>query len=87
MTAEDVAERESAFGGIADQANTFMQEPSGAGLDVPAWLMALEDTVQAVKNEQITPIYQTVEARMLPPQQLSTEQIEETIRTWHEQDD
>ena len=83
MSDPDAQLRQSAFDGICKQAEAFMDEPSGAGLDVPAWLIAMEDTVQSFRSEQLTPIFQTVDKRMLPPTRLSGEEIQSIVRSWH----
>lgn len=85
MMDQDASVRQSAFDGICQQAESFMDEPSGAGIDVPAWLVAMEDTVHGLKSEQLTPIFQAVDSRMLPPVMLTTETIQTIIRSWHQE--
>lgn len=79
-------EGQAAFERIKEQANEFLQEPSGAGLDVPAWLMSLEDAVRAVQAQKLGSIQEIMEQRMPNPVTLSAEEIQAQVQSWLERD-
>ena len=59
-----------------------MKEPSGAGLDVPTWLLMMEDTIRAVSDKHEASMQRLLEKYMLPPVKLSAEQIQTNLRSW-----
>ena len=81
----DAAVRDSAFKGVQAQANALMEEPSGAGLDVPTWLVAMEEEVRNVSTEHAAAFERLLEKWMLPPVRLSLEQIQAQIGEWSDE--
>lgn len=83
MFHEEAEERQMAFDKIQAQAETFLSEPSGAGLDVPTWLIAMEDTVRGVfeKNKSLVDL---MESRMLPTVAISIEEIQAVVDSWRD---
>lgn len=79
---EDKEARQTAFARIHEQAEAFMQEPSGAGLDVPTWLLMMEDTIRSVHDKVEASLQRLLETHMLPPTRLSAEEIQTNIRSW-----
>lgn len=82
MFHEDEAARKTAFDRISEQAEIFMHEPSGAGLDIPTWLLMMEDTIRAVSDQQEASLQRLLERHMLPPVRLSVEEVQSNIRMW-----
>ena len=82
VAAEKQEVRESAFTRIQEQADDFLNEPSGAGLDVPAWLISMDEAVRAVQLQRSTSIQELMEQRMAVAQELSAEEIQEIVRSW-----
>ena len=82
MFHEDPEARTSAFDRIRQQAESFMREPSGAGLDVPTWLLTMEDTIRAVSEKHEASMQRLLETYMLSPVKLSAEEIQENLRSW-----
>ena len=82
MYHEDADARLSAFDRIRQQAEAFMREPSGAGLDVPTWLLTMEDTIRSVNDKHEASMQRLLETYMLPPAKMSAEEIQENLRSW-----
>jgi len=82
----DEAVRLASFERIKEQANVFLDEPSGAGLEVPAWLMAMEDTIRSIHLESNSALQELMEQRMEPSVILSVEQIQEQFNKWTEKE-
>ena len=60
-------------------------EPSGAGLDVPTWLMAMEDVVGSVNDQGQASLARILERAMLPPKDLSMDDIQAEVDAWQEE--
>lgn len=86
-TSDDQEERTNAFERIKEQADKFLSEPSGAGLDVPTWLLSMEEAVRAAYLEKNASMQELMEQRMQPTVTLTIEQIQTQIRSWMETDD
>jgi len=82
MFHEDEGARESAIERIRQQAETFMQEPSGAGLDVPTWLLMMEDTIRGVTDKHEASLQRLLETYMLPPVEMTSEEVQSSLRSW-----
>ncbi len=78
--------RLSAFDGIKEQAEVFMNEPSGAGLEVPAWIVAMEETVISMRDKNETSLGQLLESQMLPPVNMSLSDIRDIVDSWQSPD-
>ena len=64
----------SAFAQLEEEASTLAEEPSGAGLDLPDWLLALEDEV----DRETLPVRRAdLSADLL-------DQVPRTRLSWHE---
>ena len=81
----DAAARQTAFDRIREQAEVFLGEPSGAGLDVPTWLISMEDTVRSFDEQNEASLTQLMEKQMLPAVGLSIEEIQSIVGTWREE--
>ena len=75
-------ERTAAFEQIKHQADTFLSEPSGAGLETPAWLMALEDAVRSSQMQQGDSIQELMEQRMPTSTKLTSDEIRSQVQSW-----
>ena len=84
-TSKNEDERTAAFERIRAQANAFLNEPSGAGLDVPAWLLSMEEAIRALHLERNAALQELMEQRMQPTVTLTAEQIQSQIRSWMDQ--
>ncbi len=82
----DADVRQATFERIKEQANVFLDEPSGAGLEVPAWLMAMEDTIRNIHLESNSALQELMEQRMEPSVILSVEQVQEHFGKWTNRD-
>lgn len=87
MLGEDDGTKQTAFERIQQQAETFMNEPSGAGLDVPTWLMSMEDVVGSVNDQGQASLARILERAMLPPKDLSMDDIQAEVDAWREEND
>ncbi len=82
MQATDQDVRRQAFAIIQQEVAELVEEPSGAGLDVPGWLLAMEDEVQRVKDEGETSLEAVVLDLATPPCTLSFNEIQSQIEGW-----
>jgi len=82
MTADDPVQRASAFAVIREGAEMLSQEPCGAGLDMPAWLVALEDEVRRVGYRSQTDIARLAFDLAIPPQTQSLQTIRDQVATY-----
>ena len=84
MYGDTKAHREAAFERIREQAEVFMSEPSGAGLDVPTWLLAMEETVASIRDRNEVAMGHMLESRILPPVALTVEEIQASVDAWRD---
>lgn len=73
----------ASFAILDDEAGRFAEEPSGAGLDVPAWLQVLEREVEEVER-QYPRYYDQILALSQRP--LTYEQVLQQIDGWQAED-
>ena len=72
----DAVEGRHAFELLEDESNLLMREPAGSGLDVPNWLVALDDEVEQIRRVQklgvIDDVHWLIPVRKLHPEELDT---------------
>ncbi len=86
MHDEDPEMRRLAFEAIREQAEAFLDEPSGAGLDLPTWLVALEEEVRTVKDDDVVSLDQLLTEFALPATSLTIEQFQSQVAAWGQED-
>ena len=74
-------EPHTAFDLLEQEAAALAQEPTGAGLDVPAWIVALEEEVNAVRVENVSHNIET-SRQDIPHVLLSAEEIKRQLDQW-----
>jgi hypothetical protein len=82
MTDERPAVRDSAFQQVHEQAEEFMNEPCGAGLDVPTWLLDMEEEVRKHRHDRFDSLDAIADEFLLPPAILSIEQLQSQVSEW-----
>ncbi|WDI44249.1 hypothetical protein [Bremerella sp. P1] len=84
MTNMGSEEANTAFKLLYDEAEALVEEPSGVGLDIPAWLKALDEEVTKVELEASfsteNEAWQPGEA--IPLRKLSLEEVHDQIDSW-----
>jgi hypothetical protein len=70
------------FARLQRELEPFVQNPSGAGLDVPPWLRRLENEVQRVRVARTPVATLSQELFLLPRRTLSRGEIEEQVKEW-----
>lgn len=68
-----------AFDALLEEAEQLLQTPSGVGLDVPAWLLALDEEIDQYSENRQEAADQARVERMIPTKPLSIEQIQEQL--------
>jgi hypothetical protein len=76
------ATRQAAFRQIHEQANEFMNEPTGAGLDVPLWLLQMEDEVRQHRSDRFDSPASILQEFLPPNTKLSIEQLQSQVSEW-----
>jgi hypothetical protein len=61
---------------------TLTREPTGVGLDVPAWLVALEEEVDLILRPSHERQNEADLAAILPPKLLTQEQAKQQLDQW-----
>ncbi len=69
------------FALLQEETNVLTRDPTGVGLDVPAWLIALEDEVEDVICI-VRGIDNPVQTEIIPQRALSFEEIRRQIDAW-----
>ncbi len=77
--------RRAAFPLLERDAAAMTREPSGAGLDVPPWIEALEEEVDRVQRPAHAREDEEVLRNMLPQARLEPDQILTQLRAWSEE--
>jgi hypothetical protein len=73
----------TAFSILEQEASELAQEPSGAGLDPPDWLDALEEEVSRVSSRRVGLDAESADRRLEPPAvQLTWEEIQSQLADW-----
>jgi hypothetical protein len=68
-------EKTTSFSNLKDEVSQFMEKRSGAGWDLPVWLLALDEEVLEVTREHINPRFDTTFRDAVPAKPLSRIQI------------
>jgi hypothetical protein len=83
------AMRESACDGdthyfelLRHETDLLTRDPTGVGLDVPAWLVALEDEVDRVRVAQLSRIPDDYFRKIIPQFRLTKEEVQDEIDEW-----
>ena len=71
-------EGQRAFELLEEESNLLMREPSGSGLEVPSWLVALEDEVERIRRVRKLGVIDDV-ALLIPRRRLDLENWEEEL--------
>lgn len=67
-----------AFELLEDESNLLMREPAGSGLEVPSWLVALEDEVEQIRQVRKLGVIDDV-ALLIPRRRLNLDNWEEEL--------
>ena len=67
--------RKEKFELIRKEADRFLTMPSGAGHDVPGWLVAMVDTIRALHTERRISLLEIMHDRMKPTVTLNSEEV------------
>jgi hypothetical protein len=89
MRSPDEAQRKRALEVIGREVAALLEQPGGAGLDLPSWLIALEDEVHRVRSDHLlTPEPERLLLELAcPPQVLSQEQVHAQVARWQTPDE
>ena len=60
----------------------MVEECGGVGLDIPQWLLTLEDEVDRVRRPHFERDEQELLAEVLPQKPLTQEQLEDLLGDW-----
>jgi hypothetical protein len=63
------------------------REPTGVGLDIPSWLLALEEEVETVRNPTYHRDPSAAPHAITPPVRLGLEELQEQLDDWTDDDD
>jgi hypothetical protein len=74
----DEAEGQRAFELLEEESNLLMREPSGSGLEVPSWLVALEDEVEQIRRVRKLGVIDDV-GLLIPRRRMDLEDWEEGL--------
>jgi hypothetical protein len=64
------------------ETDLLMKEPTGVGLDVPAWLEAIEEEVERVSEPDFERDLASELESLVPQQTLSLEHIQQQLEKW-----
>ena len=67
---------------LRHETDLLTRDPTGVGLDVPAWLVALEDEVDRVRVTQLNRIPSDYFRKIIPQFRLSQEEVQDEIDEW-----
>jgi hypothetical protein len=70
------------FNLLEQEAEMMVHECGGVGLDIPPWLLALEDEVERARRPQYERDEQELLSDVLPQIPLTQEQLEELLSDW-----
>ncbi len=70
-----------AFGLLEIETDALTREPTGVGLDVPAWLIALEDEVETVRRPDYVSS-DPIQLAAIPQREISLEEARRQIDQW-----
>ena len=74
----DESEGQRAFELLEEESNLLMREPSGSGLEVPSWLVALEDEVEQIRRVRKLGVIDDV-GLLIPRRRLDLDHWEEEL--------
>lgn len=72
-----------AFAALEQELADFTETPTGAGLDIPRWLVVLEHEVERALDPDLTAPAEQELLRALPIVLLSREALREQLQQWH----
>ena len=76
------SQRSSCFELLQQETQTMVEECGGVGLDIPQWLLSLEDEVDRVRRPPFDRDEQELLSEVLPQMPLTQEQLEELLNDW-----
>jgi hypothetical protein len=82
MDRGDPAKADRAFEVLRDETALLMRDPTGAGLDLPSWLLALEEEVDIVRRQNHKTAQRSPLDAILPPVPLSLDEIRMELDEW-----
>ena len=71
------------FAALEQELADFTETPTGAGLDIPRWLVVLEHEVERALEPDLTAPAEQELLRALPTILLSREALREQLQHWH----
>jgi hypothetical protein len=74
--------QQQAFEVVKKATSLWLREPSGAGLDIPTWLVALEDEVQQVREVSGRSLDNAVLELAVAPKRLTMAEILQQVEFW-----
>jgi hypothetical protein len=69
------------FNELEKEADLLTLQPSGVGLDVPQWLLALAEEVEQVRNPLSTHDYRSLLQAILPVRAITEAEIRQQLKT------
>ncbi|MGD9720062.1 MAG: hypothetical protein AB7O59_02470 [Pirellulales bacterium] len=72
----------SAFSLLEQEADDMAQEPTGVGLEVPAWIIALEQEVEQIQRGAVSGDRADGVRQLLPQKPLSVEEVQRQLSGW-----
>ena len=82
MNRDDARKADHAFEILEEETALLMRDPTGAGLDLPAWLEALEEEVDDVRRGTRGATVRSPLDSILPAVPLSLEEIQQELDQW-----
>ena len=82
MNRSDTAKADRAFDLLREESALLMRDPTGAGLDLPAWLLAQEEEVDSVRRGARSAGYRSLLDSILPPVDLRLDDIQNELDQW-----
>lgn len=83
--ARDGGDDHPSFDMLEHDTAILTREPSGVGLDLPAWLMALEEEVEQARRPEHEKSDQTLQA-IIPYVMLKPEEVDRQLDSWSQRD-
>lgn len=84
--AEDAQQRAKKFELIRKEADRFLTLPSGAGHEIPGWLLAMADTIRVLHTERRISLLEIMDERMKPVVVLTPDELQQQIDDWSLED-
>ncbi|MCO6456418.1 MAG: hypothetical protein J5I93_14050 [Pirellulaceae bacterium] len=78
-------QRDQAFAVLQQAVDRLAQSPTGVGLDVPAWLVALEDEVEQARRPQLDRDLDLLNRPTVPLVSLTWEEIQRQLADWSQE--